>query len=157
MPTQSVVSTGQFNEGNAWFFTFRVVRPDNTVVSDADIVNDSNTQLTVTIYPHDTQAAVADEPVTDATTKTGVQVRSDHIMIATADATMPTDGWWDGADSTGYNFFYSQAYASWMEGGKYYRVQFSLKLGATNAGSDKGNAPWGDQNWASVVYVRPMV
>tara|TARA_R100001082_G_scaffold75000_1_gene43377 strand:+ start:2026 stop:2499 length:474 start_codon:yes stop_codon:yes gene_type:complete len=157
MPRQSVVSTGEVTEGNAWFFAFRVVRPDGTVVSDADITNDSSTQLTVTIYSHDTQAAIADEPVMAATTKTGTVTRSDHIMIATANATMPTDGFWDGVDSTGYNFFYSQSYQSWMEGGKRYRVQFSLKLGATNAGVDKGEVAWGDLNWAAVVYVKPMV
>lgn len=159
MPSESIISTGEVVEGNDWFLTYRIVRPDGTVVSDADIAEE-DAQLTVKVFLQDTQAAVADDPLV-TTEVTGANTKTNHIMIATASDALITDGFWNGVDSTGYNFFYKQVAnstdAPWIKGGQRYRIEFTLTIAATNAGSSKGNATWGNVCWASIIYVKPMV
>ncbi len=151
-----VTSTGEVPEGNDWFLTYRLVRADGVLVSDASITagSGSDAALWVNIYGLDTQVAVQDKSLYSAIiTKTDVKV--DNIVINTAAATLLTDGFWGGVDSTGYNFFYQVPYAAWMTPGRY-RIEFALDI-TEASGAGPAAVDLGKMRWATTITVKTMV
>jgi hypothetical protein len=147
----AVVNTGEVMEGNDWFLTYRLVRADGTVVAQTDTSDDTGaTALTVKAYTLNNQAAVAEEPVYSATVAGGSANIDKNVM-----ASLKTDGFWGGVDSTGYNFFYRVPYGTWMKGGNRYKIEFDLTLIST-ASSDHGAVAFGSIRWASIIYVKSM-
>ena len=160
MPSKSIVSTGEVMEGNDWFLTYRVLRADGVLVTRADIDADGGggtNWLPLKAYALGTSAAVADDAVYSATvTNTAANIAL-HLMLANTSGTLLTDGFWNGVDSTGYNFFYRVPYATWMKGGNRYKVELDVDLTAATTDSTHGSVSYGNVRWASVIYVKPMV
>ena len=147
----AVVNTGDVIEGNDWFLTYRLVRADGAVIDQDDTSNDTSaTALTVKAYELHSLAAVAEEPVYTATVAGGPTNIDKNVM-----ASLKTDGFWNGVDSTGYNFFYRVPYGDWMQGGNRYKVEFDLTL-TSQSDTDHGEVSFGSVRWASIIYVKPM-
>ena len=160
MPSKSIVSTGEVMEGNDWFLTYRVLRADGVLVTRTDVTADAGggaNWLTINAYDLGTSAAVADDAVyTAAVTNVAANIAK-HLMLANTSGTLLTDGFWNGVDSTGYNFFYRVPYATWMKGGNRYKVELDVGLTAATTDSTHGSVSYGNVRWASIIYVKPMV
>ena len=155
MPSESIINTGEVIEGNDWFLTYRLVRADGVVVSQTDVEDHTSGDdaLVVNVYELGTGAAVSDTAVYTATVVGGAEAIDKNVM-----ASLKTDGFWNGVDSTGYNFFYRVPSGTWMKGGNRYKIEFVLALTSTLPGTDHGeDIPFGDIAWASIIYVKPMV
>tara|TARA_R110000824_G_scaffold295080_3_gene483461 strand:- start:212 stop:682 length:471 start_codon:yes stop_codon:yes gene_type:complete len=150
-----VTSTGEVPEGNDWFLTYRLVRADGVLVSDASVTATSADALWVNAYGLDTQVAVQDKSLYTAVV-TGSAAKASNIVIDTAAATLKTDGFWGGVDSTGYNFFYKVPYATWMAPGRY-RIEFALDITQASTAGPSGGLTLGKMRWASHITVKAMV
>ena len=160
MPSKSIVSTGEVMEGNDWFLTYRVLRADGVLVTRADVTADAGggaNLLTINAYDLGTSAAVADDAVYTATVTNTAANIAKHLMLANTSGTLLTDGFWNGVDSTGYNFFYRVPYATWMKGGNRYKLELNIGLTAATTDSTHGSVSYGSVRWASIIYVKPMV
>ena len=149
-----VTSTGEVPEGNDWFLTYRLVRADGVLVSDASVTATSAEALWVNVYGLDTQVAVQDKSLYTAAV-TGTAAKANNIVINTAATTLLTDGFWGGVDSTGYNFFYQVPYATWMTPGRY-RIEFALDI-TQASGAGPASVDLGKMRWATTVTVKTMV
>ena len=160
MPSKSIVSTGEVMEGNDWFLTYRVLRADGVLVTRADVDADGGggtNWLHIKVYDLGTSAAVADDAVSSVgVTNTAANIAK-HLMLANTSGTLLTDGFWNGVDSTGYNFFYRVPYATWMKGGNRYKLELNIGLTAATTDSTHGSVSYGSVRWASIIYVKPMV
>jgi len=160
MPSKSIVSTGEVMEGNDWFLTYRVLRADGVLVTRADVDADGaggTDWLSVKVYELGTSSAIADDAVfTDTVTNTAANIAK-HLMLADTSGTLLTDGFWNGVDSTGYNFFYRLGSQSWMKGGNRYKIELDVGLTAATTDSAHGSVSYGNVRWASIIYVKPMV
>lgn len=155
MPSSSFTTKGEVLEGNDWFLTYRLVRADGDLVSRSDITSTGTDEIgTVKIYSLDSSGAASDEPANTVSIQAADVAQ--HIVISSATSAPLTDGFWNGVDSTGYNFFYRVPYGTWMKGGVRYRVEFSLVLEVTS-GSGPGTVSLGTMRWASLVTVKSMV
>ena len=160
MPSKAIVSTGEVMEGNDWFLTYRVLRADGVLVTRADIDADGGggtNWLTIKAYDLGTSAAVADAALLTATVTNTAANIAKHLMLANTSGTLLTDGFWNGVDSTGYNFFYKLSSQSWMKGGNRYKIEFDANLTAATTDSTHGSVSYGSVRWASIIYVKPMV
>ena len=160
MPSKSIVSTGEVMEGNDWFLTYRVLRADGVLVTRADVDADGGggtNWLTINAYDLGTSAAVADDAGYTATVTNSTANIAKYLMLANTSGTLLTDGFWNGVDSTGYNFFYRVPYATWMKGGNRYKLELNIGLTAATTDSTHGSVSYGSVRWASIIYVKPMV
>ena len=151
MANNTVVSTAEVLEGNDWFLTYRILRPDGAVLVPGDCSSSAGVSNVLTVNAYRLQGGASDEDKAIYTdTIPGNEM--DKIIMAS----LQTDGWWGGVDSTGYNFFLKIPVGATFPGGQRYRMEFQLILTA-QTDSAHGTLGMGTVRWASVIYVKPMV
>lgn len=151
MANNTVVSTAEVLEGNDWFLTYRILRPDGAVLVPGDCSSSSSVTNVLTVNIYRLQGGASDE---DKAVYTDT-IEGDNMNIVIM-SSLKTDGWWGGVDSTGYNFFLKIPVGATFPGGQRYRIEFQLILTAVGD-SAHGLVPMGTIRWASIIYVKPMV
>lgn len=111
MATQ-VARVMNVREGEDVFFVERITRPDGTLHVPGDFPG--GTPVALEIWDRTAEAAPAYIPV---------PVALGGIVFTPA----LTDGYWEGRDSTGYNFIFRLPTGAFpLSGGRIYDVEFSL-------------------------------
>lgn len=145
MPTSVYVPEGEVLEGNDVFLVSRVVRADGVYLSEADLdLGEATEVISVNVYDLDDRSVTQDAFYTLSIAGSAVNAHTLFVLSDTASA-LVTDGYWDGLDSTGYNVRYRlQASLAALEGGKRYRVEFSVVT----------NTNFGTVIWSQIINVR---
>lgn len=122
MPSEVITGRVQIREGEDVFLTGRIVMADGTNLVQADV---SSGEL-IALYVYDKSGAGEGR-------KPNTTVFSDtSIALSNIFDSLQTDGYWDGLDSTGYNFRYQLQWDSAGSDGPYmranhkYLAQFSV-------------------------------
>jgi hypothetical protein len=139
-------------EGNDIWFVARVTRPDNVVLSRAEIAGGgagtNADALQVRVYDISKDSL--------ATGVNGRQVHTENLadnaltsilLIATSSDALTNDGYWNGLDDTGYNFRYRLEFDSGKyEAGHRYMAEFAFET-----------TGYGTIRWAQDFYVRSLL
>lgn len=135
---------------DAWFVA-RLLLPDQAKLSQADILENSTTAISVQVF--DISSETTDENSSGGGRQYSENVSSvgtdDHdiILLATSGDPLITDGYWNGTDDEGYNFRYRlQNSLALLEGGRRYRVEFRIKT-----------TSFGYIYWTAGLYTRSML
>ena len=153
MPTNVYVPEGEVLEGNDVFLVSRVVRADGVYLSKADLSTGYGVVLTISVYDLGNRSITQGNVFQVSNTGAEIAAGVTGLFVATNATSLSTDGYWDGLDTTGYNFRYRLLFDSTgatgpnLEGGKRYRVECEL---VTTTG-------FGTVRWAHVVAVRSLL
>jgi hypothetical protein len=136
MPRATVTVHSSVQEGNDVFLLNRLVTADNTNLVQADV---DGTTMSVRVFDLSSGAGVSGDPTTAVFSDTAVAITGVFFD------TLQTDGYWDGKDSTGYNFRYMLSWDAdnsggpYLRGGHKYAVEFEADLAS---GTDFGVMRW---------------
>lgn len=139
-------------EGNDIWFVARVTRPDNVVLSRAEITGGgagtNADALQIRVYDISKDSL--------GTGTNGRQVHTENLadnaltsilLIATSSDALTNDGYWNGLDDTGYNFRYRLEFDSGKyEAGHRYMAEFAFET-----------TGYGTIRWAQDFYVRSLL
>lgn len=135
MPRTVQTIRAQVIEGNDVFLMARVVTADNTILTTTD-TGSADVEVRVFDKSGAGQGRTPNDAIFEKT-----DITDDTVIAA-----LSTDGFWDGLDSTGYNFKYALQYdpagttGPYLRANHQYLVQFQVV--AASGGTDFGTVHW---------------
>lgn len=150
------MKTSSVPEGNDIWFVSRLLRPDNVIVSQADI-NAGADAFQVRVYDMTKPSLGTGQNGREVLFKSYNKSAITTILLTATDSSALTnDGYWNGIDDEGYNFIFPLRNSGGtagtdsfpFEAGHRYQVEFMLD--ATSAG-------YGKIRWAEQFYVESLL